>query len=60
MELSFVIKSIAYLIGVYQRKKHPQQLKPWECPLLMALLEECPDSWINLITDYYRAGTKEE
>lgn len=60
MELSFVIKSIAYLIGVYQRIKHPQHLKPWECPLVMALIEECQPSWAGEITDYYRAGTQEE
>lgn len=60
MELSFVIKSIAYLIGVYQRIKHPQNLKPWESPVLMAFIEETSDAWAYDIVDYYKAGTQEE
>jgi len=60
LELSFIIKSISYLIGVYQRKKHPQQLKPWECSILIALVEDCPSAFARDIMDYYRAGTKEE
>lgn len=59
MEYSMLLKILAYVIGVYQRLKHPNALNPWECDMLMLLAKETPDCWVRDVIKYYRNGTRE-